>query len=160
MLDLQAELDSIISEGNNKEMQILSLAVQAIKQERERKSAYISGFLGLKGQFSGEDGYEFSIPVTPFMMNRAGMVHGGITATLADSVMGSLINKRLPKDSKGAVTTEMNVKYLAPGRGKQLISHAKLLRMGSSLASASCEIRNEKKHLIAYATATFYIIRG
>lgn len=159
-MDLQTELDSIISEGNDEEMRILALAIQAIKQKRERNSAYISGFLGLKGRFAGEDEYEFSIPVTPFMMNRAGMVHGGITATLADSVMGSLINKRLPEGSKGAVTTEMNVKYLAPGRGEKLISRAKLLRMGSSLASASCEIRNEKNHLIVHATATFYIIRG
>ncbi|WP_246333715.1 PaaI family thioesterase [Thermoactinomyces mirandus] len=158
-MDLQTELDFIISEGNDEEKQVLSLAVQAIKQKRERNSAYMSGFLGLKGSFVGEDEYEFSIPITPFMMNGAGMVHGGITATLADSVMGSLIYKRMPEDAKGVVTADMNVRYLAPGRGKQLISRAKLLRMGSSLASASCEIRNEKNHLITHATATFFIIR-
>ncbi|MGA8944091.1 MAG: PaaI family thioesterase [Thermoactinomyces sp.] len=159
-MDLQTQLDLVIREGNDEEMQILSLAVQAIRQRRERNSAYISGFLGLKGRFAGDNEYEMSVPITPFMMNRAGMVHGGITATLADSVMGSLINKRLPEGYGGAVTTEMNIKYLAPGRGKQLIARAKLLRLGNSLASASCEIRNEKKHLIAHATSTFFLIRG
>jgi uncharacterized protein (TIGR00369 family) len=115
--------------------------------------------MGLKGKFVGENEYEFCVPITAFMLNRAGIVHGGITATLADSTMGSLINKRLPKGYIGAVTTEMKVNYLTPGRGEYLISRAKLLHMGKTLATATCEIKNEKGRLITYTTGTFYMIR-
>lgn len=159
-MELTTELLKLCEEGTEEEKEILALAVQAIKQKRERKSAYLSGFLGLSGQFVEEDIYEFRVPITPFMMNRAGMVHGGITASLADSTMGSLINQRLPEGYAGAVTTEMKVNYLAPGRGEYLISRAKLLHMGQTLATAACEIRNEQGKLIAYATGTFYILRA
>nr|WP_089964723.1 PaaI family thioesterase [Lihuaxuella thermophila] len=157
---MSAELLKLCEEGTEEEKEILALAVQAIRQKRERKSAYLSGFMGLKGRFVAEDEYEFRVPITSFMMNRAGMVHGGITASLADSTMGSLINQRLPEGYGGAVTAEMKVNYLAPGRGEYLISRAKLLHMGQTLATAACEIKNDKGRLIVYATGTFYMIKA
>jgi uncharacterized protein (TIGR00369 family) len=158
-VDLRKELDSILRDGNDEEREILSLAVQAIQQRRDRNSAYLSGFMGLKGEFIGEDEYQFSIPITPFMLNKAGIVHGGITAALADSTMGSLINRRMPDQYRGAVTAEMKINYLSPGTGDRLISRAKLLKMGSHLATATCEIRNEKNQLITHASGTFFMIR-
>jgi uncharacterized protein (TIGR00369 family) len=158
-MNLNEELHHILHEGTEEEKEILALAVQAIKQKRQRHSAYISGFMGLKGRFVDENEYEFCVPVTPFMLNKAGMVHGGITATLADSTIGSLINQRLPQGYKGAVTVELKVNYLKPGFGKELISRAKLVHMGSTLATATCEITNEKGKLIAFTTGTFYMIR-
>jgi uncharacterized protein (TIGR00369 family) len=152
-------LQQILQNGTDEEKQLLALAVQAIKQKRERNSAYISGFMGLKGRFVEDDVYEFRVPVTPFTLNRAGIVHGGITATLADSTIGSLINQRLPEGYKGAVTVELKVNYLKQGLGKELISRARLVHMGSTLATATCEITNEKNKLIAFTTGTFYMIR-
>ncbi|AUS10496.1 PaaI family thioesterase [Laceyella sacchari] len=156
---MDGELQQILQNGTDEEKQLLALAVQAIKQKRERNSAYISGFMGLKGRFVEDDVYEFRVPVTPFTLNRAGIVHGGITATLADSTIGSLINQRLPEGYKGAVTVELKVNYLKQGLGKELISRARLVHMGSTLATATCEITNEKNKLIAFTTGTFYMIR-
>ncbi|KPC74573.1 MULTISPECIES: PaaI family thioesterase [Laceyella] len=158
-MNLDGELQQILQNGTDEEKQLLALAVQAIKQKRERNSAYISGFMGLKGRFVEDDVYEFRVPVTPFTLNRAGIVHGGITATLADSTIGSLINQRLPEGYKGAVTVELKVNYLKQGLGKELISRARLVHMGSTLATATCEITNEKNKLIAFTTGTFYMIR-
>lgn len=158
-MDLKRELDRILREGTDEERKILSLAVQAVHQKRERDSAYLSGFMGLKGEFVGEDEYQFSVPITPFMLNKAGIVHGGITATLADSTMGSLINRRLSEAYRGAVTAEMKINYISPGRGERIISRAKLLKMGSHLATATCEISNEKNQLIAHASGTFFMIK-
>jgi uncharacterized protein (TIGR00369 family) len=158
-MNLDGELQQILQNGTDEEKQLLALAVQAIKQKRERNSAYISGFMGLKGRFVEDDVYEFRVPVTPFTLNRAGIVHGGITATLADSTIGSLINQRLPEGYKGAVTVELKVNYLKQGLGKELVSRARLVHMGSTLATATCEITNEKNKLIAFTTGTFYMIR-
>lgn len=158
MKNLREEILEVLDFGNDEEKEILSLALKAIYQKRERKSAYLSGFLGLSGQFVEEDQYQFVVPITPFMLNRSGMVHGGITASLADSTMGSLINKRLPKGF-AAVTAEIKVHYLRPGLGKKLISQAKLVKMGQSLATAICEITNEQGALISLSTGTFYIYR-
>lgn len=160
MQEIKQQLVQAWQEGTEEEREILRLALQAISQKRERNSAYLSGFMGLKGKFISEDEYEFRIPITPFMMNRAGMVHGGITATLADSTIGSLINQRLPSGYIGAVTNELKINYLKPGLGKELISRAKLVHMGSTLAMATCMITNEKDSLISHATASFYMIKA
>jgi uncharacterized protein (TIGR00369 family) len=157
-MNLAQEIQQVLTGGSEEEKEILALAIQAIKQKREKKSAYLSGFLGLSGRFVEEDVYEFRVPITPFMMNRLGMVHGGVTATLADSTMGSLINKCLP-EGFGAVTAEMKINYLKPGRGKMLISRAKLVQKGQTLAVLTCEIMNEQGTRICLATGTFYLFK-
>jgi uncharacterized protein (TIGR00369 family) len=158
MVELTAEVNKVLAEGTAEEKEMLRLAMQAIKQKRERKSAYLSGMLGLSGEFIDDHTYQFRVPITPFMINRSGVVHGGITASLADSTMGSLINKRLP-EGYYAVTSEMKVNYLRVGIGTELIAQAKLIHKGQTLVVAQCEITNERGHKIAFASATFYVIR-
>lgn len=154
---MEEKLQQVCREGTDEEKEILRLALQAIDKKRTASSAYPSGFLGLSGEFVEEGIYQFRLPITPYMLNRGGFVHGGITATVADSTMGSLINKSMPKDSF-AITVNMNVNYLQPGRGKELISQAKMVRMGQTLAVAECWITNEKGRQIATATGTFSLI--
>ncbi|MBA4492877.1 PaaI family thioesterase [Paenactinomyces guangxiensis] len=155
---MSSELLEVLEQGTEEEKEILALAMQAIRQKRERNSAYLSGFMGLSGRFVDKNVYEFRVPVTSFMKNRAGIVHGGITASLADSTIGSLINKRVP-EGYGAVTTELKLNYLKPGRGQELTSRAVLVHMGRSLAVATCEISDERGNLICIASATFFILR-
>ncbi|MDR6225314.1 PaaI family thioesterase [Desmospora profundinema] len=153
-MSLREELEAVLCDGTDEEREILRLSLQAIRQKRERNSAYPSGFLGLAGKFTDSKSYRFRIPITPYMLNRGGFVHGGITATLVDSTMGSLVNRSLP-DERFAVTAEMKVHYLQPGRGEELISTAHLLQMGQTLAVTECRVENEQGRLIALATATF-----
>ncbi|GGE19546.1 hypothetical protein GCM10011571_21830 [Marinithermofilum abyssi] len=152
----EEEWQEILTNGTDEEKEILRLATAAIRQKRERQSAYPSGFLGLKGEFVEKGVYQFRIPITPYMLNRGGVVHGGILATLADSTMGSLINKSLPENAF-AVTVEMKVNYVRPGTGTELISRASLIRLGHTLAVAECRIANEKGSEIAVAIGTFSI---
>jgi uncharacterized protein (TIGR00369 family) len=156
-LKLWDELKQVAMTGSEEERALLRLTLQAIRQKRERGSAYLSGFLGLAGEFVEEGAYQFRVPITPFMLNRGGNVHGGIIASLADSTIGSLINKSLPS-GKRAVTAEMKVNYLRPGRGKELVSRARLIHRGQRLAVGECEIFDDRGKRIALSTATFYIL--
>nr|WP_091836726.1 PaaI family thioesterase [Marininema halotolerans] len=153
---MKKEVLDILSNGTAEELEIMGLAVQAIKQKQERQSAYPSGFLGLRGEFISEREYQFKVPITSYMLNRGGIVHGGITATIADSTMGSLVNRSLPSE-KFAVTVEMKTNYLQPGLGQELISTARLIRLGETLAVADCRVENERGTLIALTTGTFAI---
>lgn len=155
---LREELERIFEDGTDEEKEVLALTLAAIKRKRERGSAYISGFLGLEGEFVEEDTYQFIVPITPFMLNSLNIVHGGITATLADCTMGSLINKSLP-DDLGVVTSEMKLNYISPGKGDKLISRAKLVHLGNQLCVAECRIETDQGRLVAIATGTFFIIR-
>lgn len=153
------QLKEIWNEGSDEERAVLALALQAIRQKRERGSAYMSGFLGLSGEFLDEEkrSYQFIVPITPFMDNSLGIVHGGITATLMDSTMGSLVNRTLPK-GRYAVTTELKINYLRPGKGEQLRCVATLLHRGRNLVVCEGRIYDDDERLVAHATGSFMVL--
>ncbi|QRG66264.1 PaaI family thioesterase [Brevibacillus choshinensis] len=150
------ELKNICEEGSEEEQQILQLALSSIRQRRERKSAFLSGFLGLQGEFVDERTYRFEIPLTVFMHNSGGAVHGGILATLIDSVMGSLINRSLPPEEY-AVTTELKINYLRPGRGETLRAEATFLHRGQTLVVMESSVYDDRNKRIAHGTGTFIV---
>ncbi|MDF2678944.1 MAG: PaaI family thioesterase [Brevibacillus sp.] len=152
------ELKNICEEGSEEEQQILALALQSIRQRRERKSAFLSGFLGLQGEFVDERTYRFEIPLTVFMHNSGGAVHGGILATLIDSVMGSLINRSLPPEEY-AVTTELKINYLRPGKGEKLRAEATFLHRGQTLVVMEGSVYDDRNKRIAHGTGTFIVLK-
>lgn len=145
--------------GSEEDRAILGLALQAIRQRKERGSAYLSGFLGLSGRFIDEKTYQFIVPVTPFMHNSLGVVHGGITATLIDSTMGSMINQLLPK-GEFAVTTELKTNYIHSVKTGTLRSEATILHRGKQLVICEGSIYDERNRLITHSTATFMILKA
>ncbi|MFB0831149.1 PaaI family thioesterase [Brevibacillus laterosporus] len=155
---MQEEWKQIMMEGTDEEREILRLALQAIKQKRERNSAYLSGFLGLQGAFIDERTYQFEVPITPYMHNSLKIVHGGVTATLIDNTMGSLINKVMAKEGKAAVTSDLQIRYLRPGKGQKLKSVAKLIHRGGLMAVMEGSVYDDQDRLIAHGTGTFVII--
>ncbi|MFP3389959.1 PaaI family thioesterase [Brevibacillus sp. SIMBA_040] len=154
------ELKNIWEEGTEDERKILELAVQAIRQKRERNSSYVSGFLGLKGEFVDEakQTYRFDVPLTVYMHNSGGAVHGGILATLIDSAMGSLINRSL-SPAEYAVTTELKINYLRPGKGKRLRAEATFLHRGQTLVVMESTVYDERNKRVAHGTGTFIVLK-
>ncbi|UFJ39353.1 PaaI family thioesterase [Brevibacillus humidisoli] len=153
------ELREIWENGTEQEREVLALAAQAVRRKRERNSAYLSGFLGLSGEYLDEEKrtYQFIVPITPFMHNSLGVVHGGITATLIDSTMGSLINRSLP-NGRYAVTTELKINYIRPGTGKQLRCVAAILHRGQSLVVCEASLYDDVERLVAHATGSFMLL--
>jgi uncharacterized protein (TIGR00369 family) len=159
-LSILQQVEEILHTASAEDKQILSIAIESIKKKKESPySTYLAGFLSHTGTFIDQETYQISLPITPFVMNPLQMVHGGITATLADSTMGSLVNKRLP-DDKHCVTSEMKVNYISPGLGEELICQAKVVHMGKQLCVAECRVTTEKGRLVAIATGTFYVIKA
>jgi uncharacterized protein (TIGR00369 family) len=152
------EVKNIWEEGNAEERKILELAVQAIRQKRQRNSAFLSGFLGVQGEFVDERTYRFKLPLTPFMHNSGGVVHGGILATLIDSAMGSLVNRSLPPEEY-AVTTELKINYLRPGKGEQLRAEATFLHRGQTLVVLEGSVYDDRNKRIAHGTGTFIVLK-
>ena len=147
----------VLAEGSEEEKEIVALTKQAIEYMRKRNTAYLSGFLGLESEYLEDGSYRFQVPITPFMLNGLKIVHGGISATLADVTMGSLARR---VTGKKVVTVEMNVHYLAPGKGKTLISTSRLLRKGKQLCVCECLITNEKGDKVLSASGTFFILQN
>ena len=89
-----------------------------------------------------------------------GMVHGGVTATVADIVAG-FAAYTMAEDYQNIVTVELKISYLNPGMGKQLHAIGTVLKRGSKLYFCESEvfsIDGDNRILIAKATATMAII--
>ena len=65
----------------------------------------------------------FELPVKGFLMNRYGILHGGIHGVMADTVMGFCgCYTGDPENRELAMTLNLSVNYVGPLKGKLLIA--------------------------------------
>ncbi len=92
-----------------------------------------------------------------------GFVHGGVTATIADIVMG-FAAVTLVSAQQHVVTANLQISYLNPGLGEELFARGWVLKQGKSLNFCEAEIFSEdstgKRILIAKASATMATIQA
>lgn len=153
------KLSDIWHNGNDEEREILRLTVESIQAKRQHQYPYLHTHFGFKGTYYPPNRYVVETTITPYMLNVADFVHGGISAYIADSAMGILIHTLL-KPGGRAVTSNLSIHYLAPGQGEKLFADAQLLQMGKRNAVVECRITNDAEVVIAFVTATFSIIRA
>ncbi|WP_164462164.1 PaaI family thioesterase [Bacillus sp. FJAT-42376] len=154
---LKQETMGLINQLTDAETNEFHLLVEAMKRKHQKSSGtYIGALLQAEGT-DGEDEFTLTIPNTALIQNSLNIVHGGITATLADSAMGTLAHKILP-GHLAAVTSELKINYTAPGTGSSLSCKAKLIHKGSKTMLMESRIFRDDGKLMAYSTATFFII--
>ena len=85
--------------------------------------------------------------------NLKGDVHGGAVAALFDMVMSRAV-RSVNIEAWGLATVSMTVNYLEPARGG-LVSRARLVRNGRTLAVAEATIERDDGRLVAQASAVF-----
>lgn len=91
---------------------------------------------------------------------QKGLVHGGVTATLADIVAGFAAYTTVPSDCH-VVTAEIKVTYFKAGVGDRLHAIGYVVKRGRKLNFCEAEIwsvNGEEKSLIAKATTTMAVI--
>lgn len=100
-----------------------------------------------------------TVTTQPDFANPLGTVHGGIAATLLDSVMGCAVHTTLPA-GVGYTTLELKVNYIrsVSTDGATLTARGTVIHAGRTTATAEGEIRDERDRLIAHATTTCLIL--
>ncbi|MBC7446501.1 MAG: PaaI family thioesterase [Hymenobacteraceae bacterium] len=93
---------------------------------------------------------------------QAGFAHGGLVATIADTVAG-FAAVTLAAPGEHVVTAELKVAYLHPGVGTALRGVGTVLKAGNTLtfceAEVWCERPGQPDLLIAKASATMMAFR-
>lgn len=101
----------------------------------------------------------FSVPAHEWTANPAGVVHGGFTSTLLDTVLTLAVQTRLPQD-RMATTVDLHVhmvRALLPD-GRRITAEASAVHVGANLATAEGRVLSPDGKLIAHGTGTFAII--
>ena len=91
-------------------------------------------------------------------LRTLGIAHGGVIATLLDSVMGMTANRSGPPDHY-LVTAQLNVHFLRPAfEGETLIASSEVRHAGRKTSMAQGEIHTSGGDLVATASATFVYV--
>jgi uncharacterized protein (TIGR00369 family) len=92
---------------------------------------------------------------TAALLNPAGTVHGGFTATLLDSCMGLAIQSTLEKGF-GSTTLEFKISLVRPITPETGLIRAegKVLNSGRRIGTAEGRVTDDKGRLLAHGTTT------
>jgi uncharacterized protein (TIGR00369 family) len=104
------------------------------------------------------DGVTVQVTLLPEYMNSHGVLHGGITASIADEAAWHAIENKNGYGARKSTTTELKVNYLRPIVGKKAIARAVLVRAGKTLCVSRVDIFDEKKNLAAIAIVTYMLL--
>lgn len=143
--------------ATSEEKDILLTILKGLNKRKSKKQgSYIGGLLNMEKTLNKHI-CELTIPITPLLNNSLDIVHGGITATLIDSAMGTLANHVLPEEY-GAVTTQLNIHYLSIGKGEYLTCKARIDHKGTKTMVMSADVYRCDGKKIAQASGSFFII--
>ncbi len=112
---------------------------------------------------------EAYIDMQDFMIGNVAyqILHGGVAATILDSIggitsMGELYKKatlddidEVGKKASRLATVDMRVDYLAPGRGQYFTARAETLRLGRKGCTMRMTLINDEAKPIATAIASY-----
>ncbi|MFN3274428.1 MAG: PaaI family thioesterase [Paracoccus sp. (in: a-proteobacteria)] len=89
-------------------------------------------------------------------LNRQGILHGGLSATLLDSAMGATGSLTVDPSGRHPFTTlSLTVNYLAPGRPGRIEATGRITGGGRSTLFIEGVLRHQDGTLIATATGVF-----
>jgi uncharacterized protein (TIGR00369 family) len=107
-----------------------------------------------------EDGrIRFSVDPAEWTANPTGVVHGGFTTALLDTVMTLAILPHLPPE-KTATTLDLQIHFVRPVFPKtwKLFAEASAVHVGSTVGTAEGRVTGPGGKLVAHGTSTMAII--
>ncbi len=132
--------------------------VLSMRQMREAiRDMSFNQLVGIRLVRIHKDGVTIDCKLRPELMNAHGVLHGGVTATMADAAVGIAITTRMGRPA--ATTVEMKLNYMRPVTGGKITARAYLLRMGSSLCIGRVDLFNDARELVAAALVTYMLIK-
>jgi uncharacterized protein (TIGR00369 family) len=123
-----------------------------------KKTSPFHQLLGIRLVRIHKDGVTIDCRLRPELLNASGVLHGGVTATLADAAVGMAITQRVGR-AGAATTVEMKLNYLRPVRGRRVTARARLLRMGSTLCIGRVDMFDDAKELVSTALVTYMLLK-
>ena len=109
-----------------------------------------------------QDYAEIMVEVAAKHLNRSGVLHGGVTATLIDAACGySGVHSADPAHVRRTVTLSMTVNFIGQvDRGQILTAKANRIGGGRQIFFSRCDVVDETGRLVATGEGTFRYRQG
>lgn len=103
------------------------------------------------------DGLTIQCPVRPELLNGAGVVHGGVTASLADAAVGSALQHHF-RGTRRFTTVELKINYFRPVTEGRLLARSRLVRIGSRICVGQVDLSDEHRRSVGLAIVTYMLL--
>ncbi|WP_183094400.1 PaaI family thioesterase [Nocardioides stalactiti] len=121
---------------------------------------FIGNLLGMELVEIEHGEVAFALTTRPDFANPMGNVHGGICATLLDSVMGCAVHTTLePGESYATVDITVNYTGSVSTAGQRLTATGRTIHVGGRIATAEGKVVDEDGRLVAHGTSTCLVNR-
>ena len=102
---------------------------------------------------------EFSMRAEEWMANPTGVIHGGLTSTLLDTVLTLAVQTKLPSE-RFCTTIDLHVHFVRPilPDGQAVTGEGVAVHVGGSIGTAEGRAYDASGKLVAHATATLAIL--
>ena len=140
--------------------QLSGLELLRSAMSQESRPPFIGDILGMELELLEYGKVVFALQTRPDFANPLGTTHGGICATLLDSVMGSAVHTTV-EAGVGCATLELKINYIrtVPTDGRRLTATGTIIHVGRTTATAEGRVVDDQGRLVAHATTTCVIFR-
>ena len=115
--------------------------------------------LGIRLAEVGDGHAVMEVTIDDRHRNYLGGVHGGLIATLVDTV--SFFPKPLLPSGQAATTVALNVNYVRSAAvGDSLRARAELVHMGRRTASLAIRVTDQEERLVAHGTTSLLLLKS
>ncbi len=132
----------------------------SVKQLRDRLPKMpFNALIGIRVLRVHPDGVTIEVPVREELLNAASNVHGGVSATMADSAAGIAINRHFG-GKRRLTTVELKINYFRPMASGKVRARAYVIRAGTRIAVARVDIFDNEDNLAATALVTYMLLEA
>ncbi|MDF1879966.1 PaaI family thioesterase [Sulfurimonas sp. MAG313] len=115
-------------------------------------------YIGCTVDKSDKQSAVLSIQIQEKHLQHLGYIHGGVISTLADNTGWFVVQPYL-NENQTAMTQELTINYLYPGKGKLLKAVGILVKMGKTTAFVQVDLFCEDK-IIATSSSHLAILEA
>lgn len=91
-------------------------------------------------------------------MQLLGVVHGGVLASLIDTVAFWAVYYGIEDHDAWLTSVDLKLNYLSPATSKKLIAKGRQIKVGRKLCYAEAQVNTEDDRIIAHGTSTLMIM--
>lgn len=121
------------------------------------ESSPYAEFMGMKLIKAKDGGAAIEMMVKKHHENTQGIIHGGAICSLVDQVGPVALATKLGPNQRPR-TVQIDIHYLAPGRGNRLIAEGAVSKTGRRISVIDCEVFDEEGATVALARCTCTIV--
>jgi uncharacterized protein (TIGR00369 family) len=116
-----------------------------------------NALLGMRVAGVHRDGITLTCTIHGKLLNSAGVLHGGVSAALADAAVGVALHRHFG-GTYPITTVELKINYFRPAKEGRIFARSHLLRVGSTLCVGRVDLADSRRRAIGTALVTYMIL--